>query len=59
MEKYSGNLGGKTHMTIMLMVFGGVLLLAIFLAILNWYHWGRSPKERYQSKHSPPSDKTD
>ena len=46
-------------MTIMLVVFGGVMVLAICLAILNWYYWGRSTKERYQAKHTSLTDKTD
>ena len=37
-------------MKIMVIVFGGVLLLAIVFAILDWYYWGRSPKSRYQTK---------
>ena len=58
-EKCSVNLGETTHVTIMLILFGGVMVLAICLAILNWYYWGRSTKKRYHAKHTPISDKTD
>ncbi|WNM59434.1 hypothetical protein [Candidatus Nitrospira allomarina] len=46
-------------MTIMLFVFGGVMVLAICLAILNWYYWGRSTKDRYHAKHTSLTDKMD
>ncbi|MBA3613401.1 MAG: hypothetical protein H0W49_10935 [Nitrospirales bacterium] len=57
-EQCSVNRGGTTYMTIMLIVFGGAMVLAICLAILNWYYWGRSTKERYHAKHTPLSEKT-